>query len=300
MGDAITSPPLAGPTPRMIPVDPISLCRTSLLCCILLWSVTLTVFQCISWTALLSETQRYFGPWYRDTPDWGSYWVWSRPMWDAITSPPIGWSHTRSDPCWPCITVQKLHCRVAYYCVQWPLLCCNVWAEPLYCRSVRNTALLWALVWGHPELGIILGVVSASGGRHHVASHWLVPHPEWSLSTLYHCAETSLLCCILLWLFSMTFTVFQFVTWTALLYICQKHRVILDRGIRTPRLRDHNWFGLGQWGTPLRHPPLAGPALRMIPVDPIYHCGKTSLLCCILLCSVTFTVFQCVSRTALL
>ena len=114
--------------------------------------MTLTVFQNVSWTALLSETPRYFGPWYRDTPDWGSYWVWSRPMWDAITSPPIDWSHTRSDPCWPYITVQKLHCRVAYYCVQWPLLCCNVWAEPLYFRPVRNTVLLLGRGIGTPRL----------------------------------------------------------------------------------------------------------------------------------------------------
>ena len=29
-------------------------------------------------------------------------------MGDAITSPPIGWSHTQNDPCQPCITVLSL------------------------------------------------------------------------------------------------------------------------------------------------------------------------------------------------
>ena len=57
--------------------------------------------------------------------------------------------------------------------------------------------------------------------------------------------------------------------WIALLYTCQKHRITYGGSIRTPRLRDHIWFGLGQWGAPLVRPPLAGPTLRMIPVIPI-------------------------------
>ena len=44
------------------------------------------------------------------------------------------------------ITVQKFHYRVEWYCFQRPLLYFNVYAEPFYCRSVRNTALLWAVV----------------------------------------------------------------------------------------------------------------------------------------------------------
>ena len=79
--------------------------KTSLLCCIILWPVTWSVYQCVSFIVDLSETSCYFGPWYGDTPNWGSYWVWARPMGGAITSPPIGWSHTQNDPCWPYISL---------------------------------------------------------------------------------------------------------------------------------------------------------------------------------------------------
>ena len=116
-----------------------------------------------------------------------------------------------------------------YHCAKTSLSCCILlcsvtFTEPLYCRPVRNTALLWAVIWGHPELGIILGVVSANGGRHYVAPHWLVPYLEWSLLTLYHCAKTSFSCCILLC--SVTFTVFQCVS--------ELNRFIVDLS-ETPR-----------------------------------------------------------------
>ena len=108
MGDAITSPPLAGPMPRMIPIDPIPLCKNFI---IVLHNIVTSDLVSISMCKLhrfivdLSETPCYFGPWYGDTPNWGSFWVWTRPMGGAITSPPIGWSHTQNDPSWPYISL---------------------------------------------------------------------------------------------------------------------------------------------------------------------------------------------------
>ena len=149
----------------------------------------------------------------------------------------------QSDPCWPYITVQKLHYCVAYYCVQWPKLYFNL---NHFIVDLSETPRYFGPWYRDTP---IFGVGSANGGHHYVAPHWLVPHSEWSLSTLYHCVKTLLLCCILLWLFSVTFTLFQFVSWTALLYICQKHCITLGCGIRTPRLRYHIWCGLSRWGT---------------------------------------------------
>ena len=93
MGDAIRLPPLAGPMPRMIPIDPIPLCKNFIS---VLHTIVTSDLDSISMCKLhrfivdLSETPRYFVPWYGDTPNWGSYWVWAPPMGDAITSPPIG------------------------------------------------------------------------------------------------------------------------------------------------------------------------------------------------------------------
>ena len=71
MGDAITSPPLAGPMPRMIPMDPIPLCQNLI---VVLHTIVTSDLDSISMCKLhrfivdLSETPRYFGPWYGDTP----------------------------------------------------------------------------------------------------------------------------------------------------------------------------------------------------------------------------------------
>ena len=186
-------PPLAGPAPKMIHVDPIYHCaETSLSCWMILCSVTFTVFQCVSWTALLKICQKH-----RDTLGRG-----------------IGTPRLRD----------RIGCGLGQ------------WGTPLRRPPLAGPTPRMILV-----------------------------NP---ISLCYHCAKTSLMCCILLWLFSMAFTVFQFVSWTALLYICQKHRVTLGLGMGTPWLRDHIGCGLSQWGAPLRRPPLAGPPPRMIPVNP--------------------------------
>ena len=101
-GTPLRRPPLAGPTPGVIPVDPISLYKNFI---VVLHTIVFSDLYSISMCKLnrfivdLSETPRYFRPWYEDTLNWGSYWVWSRPMGDAITLPPIGWSETHNDPC---------------------------------------------------------------------------------------------------------------------------------------------------------------------------------------------------------
>ena len=71
MGDAITSPPLAGPMPRMIPKDPLPLCQNLF---VVLHTIVTSDLDSISMCKLhhfivdLSETPRYFWPWYGDTP----------------------------------------------------------------------------------------------------------------------------------------------------------------------------------------------------------------------------------------
>ena len=120
--------------------------------------------------------------------------------------------------------------------------------------------------------------------------------PVNPISLCYHCAKTLSLCCIVLCLFSLTFTVFQFVSWTALLYICQKHRVTLGRGIETPRLR----VWARPMGDAITSPPIGWSRTQNDPCWPYISLCKTSLSCWILLCSATITVFQCVSWTALL
>ena len=132
-------------------------------------------------------------------------------QWGTPLRRPHWLSHAQNDPCRPYITMQKLHLHTFVISVLDSISMCKV---NRFIVDLSETPRYFGSWYRDTRLRDHKYVVSANGGRHYVAPHWLVPHPEWSLLTLYPCTKTSLSCCILLC--SVTFTVFQCVSWTAL------------------------------------------------------------------------------------